>query len=76
MFEYLYFQVILKFYVRQNVLQPTNFVLKFDHNQFPGVVPRTFIGPILVALVSKPFVNLALIYNDNLMLAQLIGAYY
>lgn len=49
------------------------FVSKYDHLQFPGVVPRTFLGALLVALLSSPVAFLILWFTENLLLVQLVG---
>lgn len=40
-------------------------IAKFDHLQFPGVVPRTFIGSLIIALFTKPLAALYLLFSRN-----------
>lgn len=46
------------------------FRTNYDHMKFPGAVPRTFIGALALAALSKPFIWLA---NYDLPQQQFAG---
>lgn len=47
--------------------------LQYDHLEYPGVVPRSFIGPIVVSTVSFPVVSLARLSGAAKFASQLLG---
>jgi len=53
-------------------------ITKYDHNIFPGAVPRTFIGSVLLAWASTPIIRIAagLDLIDSKIDVQVIGKQY
>ncbi|KAF9879779.1 Alg9-like mannosyltransferase [Colletotrichum karsti] len=45
----------------------------YDHFDFPGAVPRTFVGPVLLAGIGGPIVSLAGFANAQLVVRALLG---
>ena len=53
-------------------------VIEYDHKIFPGAVPRTFIGSVLLAWASTPIIRIAagLDLIDSKIDLQVIGEQY
>ncbi|KAK7950999.1 Alg9-like mannosyltransferase [Apiospora aurea] len=46
---------------------------RYDHFDFPGAVPRTFIGSVLLAGLSQPFIYLAGFRHAQLVVRAVLG---
>lgn len=48
---------------------------RYDHFDFPGAVPRTFMGPVLLSGISQPIIAVAGFEHAQLIVRALLGLF-
>ncbi|XP_060568303.1 probable Dol-P-Man:Man(7)GlcNAc(2)-PP-Dol alpha-1,6-mannosyltransferase [Ruditapes philippinarum] len=55
-----------------DILHYSTNISQYDHLQYPGVVPRTFLGPLVVAISSSPVIGAMWLMNAPKIFEQIV----
>lgn len=59
--------------MNNNAIFFQKFKLQYDHNEFPGVVPRSFLGPLIISTLASPIVFVLHQCEVNKLWTQYLG---